>query len=127
MGARALELAVEHGDRDLEVSALAQIGRARLWQGRTEEAFVRLDEAMAAATGGEVRDPRAIAMTCCVMISACERAMSVERATQWCNVTDRFTRQRNFKPLFAFCRVTYAGVLLALGRWDEADRACAHA
>jgi DNA-binding CsgD family transcriptional regulator/tetratricopeptide (TPR) repeat protein len=124
---RALALAIEHADRDLEVSALAQIGRARLWQGHTQDAFVRLDEAMAAATGGEVRDPRAIAMTCCVMISACERAMSVERAIQWCQVTDRFTRQKNLKPLFAFCRVTYAGVLVALGRWDEADRELAAA
>jgi ATP/maltotriose-dependent transcriptional regulator MalT len=118
----ALEIATTHGDRDLEVCALGQIGRAMLWQGNTADGFTRLDEAMAAATGGEVRDPRAIGMTCCVMIAACERAMAVERTTQWCQVTDRFTRQRNFKPLFAFCRVTYAAVLTRLGRWEEADR-----
>ena len=118
----ALEIAMAHGDRDLEVCALGQIGRAMLWQGHTNEGFARLDEAMAAATGGEVRDPRAIAMTCCVMIAACERAMAIERTTQWCQITDRFTRQRNFKPLFAFCRVTYAAVLIRLGRWAEADR-----
>src|SRR5262249_26571751 len=73
---QALEIAMTYGDFDLEACALGQIGRALLWQGHADEGFARLDEAMAAATGGEVRDPRAIAMTCCVMIAACERAMA---------------------------------------------------
>ena len=119
---RAFEIATAYADRDLELCALGQIGRSLLWQGQTREGFERLDEAMAATMGGEVNDPRAIGMICCTMIAACERAMAVERATQWCQVTDRFTRQRNFKPLFAFCRVTYAAVAISLGRWAEAER-----
>jgi hypothetical protein len=46
------------------------------------------------------------------MIGACERTMELERATQWCQVTDDHARRYKFLPLFAFCRATYAGVLL---------------
>jgi DNA-binding CsgD family transcriptional regulator/tetratricopeptide (TPR) repeat protein len=117
----ALEVAKERGRRDLEVAAISQRGRALLAGGRTEEGFACLDEAMAAATSGELRSPEIVTDTCCDMIVACERAMEIERATEWCQVTDAYARRYNFQPLFAFCRVTYAGVLTAVGRWTEAE------
>ncbi len=46
--AMALELAVEFGDTDLEVLALADSGYALVVQGRGTEGLARLDEAMAA-------------------------------------------------------------------------------
>ncbi|MGZ3426171.1 MAG: LuxR C-terminal-related transcriptional regulator [Polyangia bacterium] len=118
----AFALARAHGDRDLEIAAISQRGRALLAMGRTDQGFCCLDEAMAAATGGEVVRPDVVSDTCCDMIVACERTMAIERATQWCNVTDEYARRYNFLPLFAFCRVTYAGVLMALGRWADAER-----
>jgi DNA-binding NarL/FixJ family response regulator len=118
----ALDVARTVADRDLEIAAISQQGRALLAGGHVEEGFRRLDEAMAAATGGEARSKETIADTCCDMIVACERTVQIERATQWCRVTDEYARRYKFRPLFAFCRVTYAGILLTLGRWDEAER-----
>ncbi|HEV7554062.1 MAG TPA: hypothetical protein VGO00_01340, partial [Kofleriaceae bacterium] len=118
----ALALAHTHHDRDLEIAAISQQGRALLAAGRTAEGFGCLDEAMAAATSGEVSSHATVSDTCCDMIIACERTMAIERATQWCQVTDDYARRINFLPLFAFCRVTYAGVLIAIGRWPDAER-----
>jgi len=117
----ALDVAHALSDRDLEIAAISQRGRALLAAGRVEEGFRCLDEAMAAATGGEARNKETVADTCCDMIVACERTAEIERATQWCRVTDEYARRYKFRPLFAFCRVTYAGILLTLGRWDEAE------
>jgi DNA-binding NarL/FixJ family response regulator len=117
----ALGVAHALADRDLEIAAISQRGRALLAAGRVDEGFGCLDEAMAAATGGEARSKDTIADTCCDMIVACERTSEIERATQWCRVTDEYARRYKFLPLFAFCRVTYASILLALGRWVDAE------
>src|SRR5262249_27586433 len=50
---RALALAIEFGDSNLEVRALADSGLALVSQGRTREGFSRLDEAMAAISTDE--------------------------------------------------------------------------
>jgi DNA-binding CsgD family transcriptional regulator len=118
----ALDLAHALSDGDLEVAAISQRGRALLACGRTEEGFACLDEAMAAATSGEIRNAETISDTCCDMIVACERTMEIARAAQWCQVTEEYAKRYKFLPLFAFCRVTYAGVLIAVGRWPEAER-----
>ncbi len=116
-----IDLAHSLGDRDLEIGAISRRGRALLAAGRIDEGFACLDEAMAAATGGETRSIDTVGDTCCDMIGACERTVEMERATQWCHVTEEYSRRYKFPPLFAFCRVTYAGVLLALGRWADAE------
>jgi DNA-binding CsgD family transcriptional regulator len=116
-----MQLARALSDRDLEIAAISQQGRALLASGQIDEGFRRLDEAMAAATSGEVRDKMTVADACCDMISACERAADVDRAAQWCRVTDEYARRTNYLPLFAFCRATYASILLAVGRWTEAE------
>jgi DNA-binding CsgD family transcriptional regulator len=121
LAGEALALALAHGDRELEVAALSQQGRARVAAGRPDEGFVCLDEAMAAATSGELQSPDTIATTCCDMIGVCERTMEIERASQWCQVTADYARRYTFKPLFAFCRVTYASLLISVGKWQEAE------
>ena len=52
----ALEVARKFGDDDLEVFALSVLGRAEVSAGRVEEGARKLDEAMAAATAGRVRN-----------------------------------------------------------------------
>jgi ATP/maltotriose-dependent transcriptional regulator MalT len=59
---------------------------------------------------------------CCNMLSACDRAADFDRAVQWCAVVDEFARRYNSVPIFHYCRVVYCGVLIATGRWDEAQR-----
>ena len=123
LASEVIALAHELGDRDLEIAAISRRGRALLAAGRTDEGFACLDEAMAAVTGGEVRSIDTAGDTCCDMIGACERTAEMERATQWCRVTEEYCRRYKFQPMFAFCRVTYAGVLLAVGRWTDAEEA----
>jgi DNA-binding CsgD family transcriptional regulator len=117
-----IDMAHRLSDRDLEIAAISRCGRALLSAGRIDEGFACLDEAMAAATSGEARNIDAVGDTCCDMIGACERTAEMDRAMQWCRVTDQYARRYNFLPIFAFCRSTYAGVLIALGRWDDAER-----
>src|SRR5438093_9795091 len=58
--AEAEALGRELGDVDLEMTAIAVDGLARVNQGEIAEGMARLDEATTAATADEVRDPIAI-------------------------------------------------------------------
>jgi ATP/maltotriose-dependent transcriptional regulator MalT len=118
---QVIAIARETRDRDLEVAGISLLGRALLGLGRTEEGFALLDESMAAALGGEVESIYVVSETCCSMIIACERTMELVRATQWCQLTDDYARRHGSLAVLAFCRITYATVLTALGRWEEAE------
>ncbi len=117
----ALEIARRHGDVDLEVFALSQLGRALVALGRADEGFARLDEAMVAVTAGEPRSMFTVCDTCCNMLTTCENAAELERLTQWCRATDDVSKRFRGGTLYAMCRFSYASVLIALGRWDEAE------
>jgi ATP/maltotriose-dependent transcriptional regulator MalT len=80
-----------------------------------------LDEAVATATAGG-RNLIIVGDACCNMLSACDRAADFARAVQWCEVVDAFARRYNAIPIFHYCRVVYCGVLIATGRWAEAER-----
>ncbi len=54
------------------------------------------------------------------MLSACERATDVRRAEQWLEAATRFEAWGDFVP--PTCRTHYGGILIALGRWEEAER-----
>jgi ATP/maltotriose-dependent transcriptional regulator MalT len=118
---QAVEIARQHGDADLEVWALSEEGRALVSLGRVDEGMAMLDEAVTAATAGEAHDLLVVGNACCNMLSACDRASDFARAVQWCQVVDEFTRRYHCPPVFHYCRVVYSGVLMATGRWDEAE------
>ena len=44
-------------------------------------------------------------------------------ARQWCELVDEFAREHEATPLLGACRTIHADVLLATGRWPEAERA----
>ena len=118
---QAVEIARQHHDANLEVWALSEEGRALVVMGRVDEGMAMLDEAVAAATAGDVRDLLIVGYTYCNMLSACDRAADFARAVQWCQVVDDFTRRHHCPPVFNYCRVVYSGILIATGRWDEAE------
>lgn len=118
---RALEIARELSDADLELIALGQLGIAQVEGGRWEEGMALLDEAMAAAMGGEATDARAIGDVCCQTLTACDQIADLRRASDWCRVVIEFTEHRNYTPLYAWCRAIYAGVLITTGEWDRAE------
>jgi class 3 adenylate cyclase len=118
----ATAIARDLGDRDLETVALSLGGLAAVYAGEIKAGMSSLDEAMAAATGGEIRNFTAISDVYCNTLLACERAGDFERAEQWTRVVAEFARRRKCEPMFPFCHVTFGGVLTATGRWDEAER-----
>lgn len=75
----ALAVALEAGDTDLELRALAQLGFAEVSLGQVDVGLGHLDEAMAAATSGEPATLETFADVCCVLMLACERAGDSER------------------------------------------------
>ena len=122
MTVRAVELGRVGGDADLELGAMSQLGLIRVGQGRVVEGFALIDEAMAAALAGERSNLDTVVYTCCDMLNACELASDLERAAQWCRVADDFVDTYGCPFLYAECRLYYGSVLLAKGRWADADR-----
>ncbi len=118
---RALALAQEFGDRDYEALALAYGGLARLSLGSIDEGRARIDEAMAAIHGGEVRAPEAIGQIYCALLSACEHTVDFDRARQWRRVAEPFLASYGDVGVTGTCRATYAGVLTATGEWERAE------
>ena len=119
--ARALELALEFGDSELEARALADSGLALVSQGRLTEGFARLDEAMLPVIAGEVVNGGAIF---CSMLSACERVGDVRRAEEWIRLCQEIVLDGldgRWPVLHAHCRVVYGTVLCEAGRWVEAE------
>jgi len=120
---RAMEIARSCGSDDLEVFALSLLGRAEVSAGRAEAGMTLLEEAMAAATAGRVRNVHTLAEAYCNLIMACTNAGDWDRATEWCELVDKFSRTHATAPLFGACRTVHADVLMATGRWAEAEQA----
>ena len=78
---------------------------------------------MAAASAGRVRDVHTLGEAYCNLILACTAAGEWERAMEWCELVDEFARGHEVTPLLGACRTVHADVLLATGRWPEAERA----
>ena len=115
----ALAIARRFGDRDLEFSALALLGNAYVTAGRVEEGMSLIDEAMAAVSGGEVARIDSIGEIYCRLLGACERATDMRRAEQWMAAARGYVAWGDFVP--PTCRVHYGGILIAVGRWEEAE------
>ena len=120
---RAMTIARETGADDLEVFALSQLGRAEVGAGRLREGMQLLEEAMAAASAGRIRDIHTLGEAYCNLIMACTSAGEWELASEWCELVDRFAGEHGVMPLFGACRTVHADVLLAAGRWPEAELA----
>jgi DNA-binding NarL/FixJ family response regulator len=120
--AEGMAIAKRFGDTDLEFSALSFMGWCLVERGQIEEGMGRLDEAVAAATAGEVKDLGAAGDIYCKMLLACELAQDVRRAEEWMTVAEAFVRRANGLPLSViYCRTYYCGILTAAGRWAEAE------
>jgi DNA-binding NarL/FixJ family response regulator len=120
---RALTIARDHGDGDLEPFALSVLGRAQIAAGEVDAGFARLDEAMAAATAGRIRNVHTLGEAYCNVITAATAAGDWERAREWCRHVDAFAEERAISVLFGACRTVHADVLAAGGQWAEAEAA----
>ncbi len=121
LGVRAAALGRDTGDRGLEFTGLALEGLARVSAGDVAAGMRCLDEATAAATGGEVKELHTVGVVCCWQIFACERVRDYDRAAQWCARVLEFSKRWQLRPLSAICRTQYAGVLIWRGDWAAAE------
>lgn len=124
MMAEAREIARAHGDTTLEMEVLALEGAALLRSGEVAEGLRRLDQAAAAVAGGEVAALSGGAILCQVL-SAYDKVRDYDRATQWVESFQAMTARHRVRALGSLCRNYYAGVLVARGRWTEAEAALA--
>ncbi len=99
---------------------MALLGNAYVSSGRISEGMTLLDQAMAAVAAGEVRGVGAAGEIYCRLLAVCERATDVRRAEQWLEAATRFEAWSDFVP--PTCRTHSGGILIALGRWEEAER-----
>src|SRR4029450_9868453 len=104
---RVLELARATGDVDLELTALGDLGVSLVTAGREAEGLALIDEAMAGTLGGERSRLDTVVFTCCDMLVACDLAGDLRRATQWCQVADRFINRYGCPFLYARSRTLY--------------------
>jgi DNA-binding CsgD family transcriptional regulator len=116
-----LAFARDAGDLDLELCALAQLGSCLVSQGRIDEGVALLDEAMAGSLSGEGGTFDTVVFTSCNMVGSCTRCADFERAVQWIGAADRFTKRYGCPFLYLYCRVHYGAILIATGRWREAE------
>jgi len=120
---RAMGIARAESDADLEVFALSVLGKAEVNAGRRDAGMELLEEAMAAAAAGRVHNVHTLGSAYCNLVVACTSAGDWERAREWCDLVDDFARSHDAAPLLGACRTIHADMLMATGRWPEAERA----
>jgi pimeloyl-ACP methyl ester carboxylesterase/tetratricopeptide (TPR) repeat protein len=117
---RALEIARRVGDTDLEALALQDRGRVLVALGRVNEGMALIDEAMAAATAGELT-PRTTGRVYCNMLSTCARLGDVGRAAEWYDAAQNWCEPHADSGYPGVCRVYRAGILRLRGSLREAE------
>jgi DNA-binding NarL/FixJ family response regulator len=120
--AACIRIARAVGSTDLEMLGRAIQGVALVASGAVAEGMRGLDEVNAAVVAGEMKDLVAIGLSCCYMISACDRVRDYDRAVQWCTRLKAFCAKWGLRPLFAVCRTQYASICMWRGTWLEAEQ-----
>jgi DNA-binding CsgD family transcriptional regulator len=117
----AHEIARRSRDADLELCALSEIGAWLVALGRAGEGFGLLDEAMAAALGGECESLNTVVYVACHVLVTCSRAADFERGVEWVRAIDGFSERHGCPFLYTMCRTLYGRILFATGKWTRAE------
>jgi DNA-binding CsgD family transcriptional regulator len=118
--AAAAEIGERFGDKDLFALAVNTQGEVLVRGGRVREGLSLLDEAMVAATTGEL-SPIVTGIVYCGVILACEEVYELRRAREWTAVLTRWCEQQ--PDLLAFtgrCLVHRAQLMQLQGAWPDA-------
>jgi class 3 adenylate cyclase len=123
---RASVLAVRFTDSDLEALARWYGGFGLLSAGEAKEGFALIDEAMAAASGGELSAYFA-GFIYCITVTACCELGDYRRAAEWTEAQRRWCEQTKVAVYPSVCRINRAAVLGMSGVWLEAEEEAASA
>ena len=118
--AAAVEIGQRYGDADLYALAAHMQGQFVIQQGRVDEGFRLLDEAMVTAASGTV-SPIVTGLVYCGVILACVEVLDVRRASEWTEVLARWCDEQ--PGLVAFtgrCLVHRAEIMQLHGAWPDA-------
>ncbi len=121
LGAQARAAGRECGDLDLEMQGLSLEGVALVAEGRVAEGMQLVEEAAAAVLGDELSGADVAGWICCHVIYACERVSDTRRAAEWCAAMRGFCERWEMPGMFGLCRAHHGSVLVAEGRWAEAE------
>jgi DNA-binding CsgD family transcriptional regulator len=129
ISADAVAIGERFGDRELLALTIFQRGRILVSAGRTDEGIALLDEAMVAATAGEL-SPILTGMVYCGVILACQEAHEARRAREWTAALSSWCdEQPDMVAFTGRCLLHRAQVLQLGGAWadalEEAERATA--
>src|SRR5687768_1000908 len=117
---KAVEVGERFGDPDLIACARHLQGRALLLEGRIDNGLALLDEAMLAATGGEL-SAVVTGLVYCSVIDACLQVYAFSRAREWTTALgDWCGEQPQLVAFTGTCIVHRAQILQLNGRWQNA-------
>ena len=117
---RTLDLAARFHDNDLHALALHDIGRMLVSQGDLAQGMALIDEAMAAAVGGEI-GPEVTGRIYCNMLGTCEKLADYQRAAEWSQAAHRWCEQHTESGFPGICRVHRAELMRLRGAWSNAE------
>lgn len=117
---RALDIARRMHARDLQTLALQDCGRILVSRGNVAEGMAAIDEAMAAATSGQL-GPRTTGRIFCNMMSTCQKLADYRRASEWNEAARHWCEPHGESGFPGICRVHRAELLRLRGSWSEAE------
>lgn len=117
---RTEEIGARIGSRNLLAMGLFDQGNVFVAQGKVDEGFALLDEAMVAAVSGDL-DPRITGNIYCSMITTCTRLADYKRASEWTDAADRWCGRQSITVFPGLCRVYRAAIMRLRGVWDRAE------
>lgn len=127
LAGRMQHLGRRHDDPTLSALGVLFEGRALAKLGKVGEGMALLDEAMLAATSGELR-PLWTGAIYCMLLDACHELVDLRRAAAWSEAAGRWCEALPSATLFpGICRVHRAELLAVAGDWPRAEAEAARA
>ncbi len=118
---QAIELGTRLGNRNVVAICLSWLGICLGEIGEMEEAFAYLDEACAAAMGGEL-GPYAAGIVYCNSIYAYRDAGEFAIGSKWTETARRWCRRESIAGFSGMCRIHRAEFMRLRGAWADAER-----
>jgi class 3 adenylate cyclase len=117
---RAVAIASGSDDRDLQTWAAMRRAYALATSGRLDEAWGLMEDAAAAAVGGELGAHTTGAVFCNVM-AACRDSADYRRGSEWAEVSKAWCERQDIAGFPGVCRVHRAEFMRLTGAWAEAE------